>query len=161
MAEDDKLMATNGVPPERPGYSGYAVLDTEGSGPEAYSFYTYWAVLKKRRGTVFTVAFIITTLVTLVVFRMKPVYRATARMEVQAETPQVQTLNELNPSAGTDDAFLQTQVDLLQNNNLAWETIQQLGLAARYPGAQRCREGWASEHRRGSRSNSSKSDSGF
>jgi capsular exopolysaccharide synthesis family protein len=133
MAENDKLMPTNGVPPERPGYSGYAVLDAETSGPEAYSFYTYWAVLKKRRGTVFTVAFIITVLVTLVVFRTKPVYRATARMEVQAETPQLQTLNDLNPSASTDDAFLQTQVDLLQNNNLAWETIQQLGPAAVYP----------------------------
>jgi capsular exopolysaccharide synthesis family protein len=55
-------------------------------------------------------------------------------MEVQAETPQVQTLNELNPSAATDDAFLQTQVDLLQNNNLAWETIQKLGLAGGDPG---------------------------
>jgi capsular exopolysaccharide synthesis family protein len=133
MAEDDKLMPTNGVPPDRPGYPEYAVMDADASGPEAYSFYTYWEILKKRRGTVFTVAFIITILVTLVVFRMKPVYRATARMEVQAETPQVQTLNELNPSALTDDAFLQTQVDLLQNNNLAWETIQQLGLAAGNP----------------------------
>ena len=133
MAENDKLMPTNGVLPERPAYSGYPVLDAEAPGSDSYSFYTYWEILKKRRGTVFTVAFVITTLVTLVVFRMKPVYRATARMEVQAETPQVQTLNELNPSAATDAAFLQTQVDLLQNNNLAWETIQQLGLAAGYP----------------------------
>jgi len=129
MAENDKLIPTNGGPPERPGYPGYAVLDAEALGPEPYSFHTYWQILKKRRATLFTVAFITTLLVTLVVFRMKPVYRATARMEIQAETPQVQTLNELNPSAATDDAFLQTQVDLLQNNNLAWETIQKLGLA--------------------------------
>ena len=133
MAENDKLIPTNGGPPEHPGYSGYAVLDAEAPGPDAYSFYTYWEILKKRRGTVFTVAFVITTLVTLVVFRMKPVYRATASMEVQAETPQLQTLNELNPSVATDDAFLQTQVDLLRSNKLAWETIQQLGLAAGYP----------------------------
>ncbi|MGD0008622.1 MAG: polysaccharide biosynthesis tyrosine autokinase [Terriglobia bacterium] len=133
MAENDKLMPTNGVPPDRPAYSGYPVLDVEASRPDAYSFHTYWEILRKRRGTVFTVAFIITILVTLVVFRMKPVYRATARMEVQAETPQLQTLNELNPSAAADAAFLQTQVDLLQNNNLAWETIQQLGLAAGSP----------------------------
>jgi len=130
MAENDKLIPTNGGPPERPGYSGYPALDVEPSGPDAYSFHTYWEILRKRRGTVFTVAIMITILVTLAVFRMKPVYRATARMEVQAETPQLQTLNELNPSAATDAAFLQTQVDLLQNNNLAWETIQQLRLAA-------------------------------
>jgi capsular exopolysaccharide synthesis family protein len=133
MAEDDKLIPTSASSPDHPGYSGYAVLDVEPSGPEAYSFYTYWNILKKRRGIVFTVTFVATLLVTLAVFRMKPVYRATARMEVQAETPPVQTLNELNPSATTDDAFLQTQVDLLQNNNLAWETIQKLGLAGENP----------------------------
>ncbi len=133
MAENDKLMPTDGVLPDHPTYPVYPVSDLEPSGPDEYSFRTYWEILRKRRSTVFTVAFIITVLVTLVVFRMKPVYRATARMEVQAETPQLQTLNELNPSVATDAAFLQTQVDLLQNNNLAWETIQQLGLAAGNP----------------------------
>ncbi|MGO8736983.1 MAG: GumC family protein [Terriglobia bacterium] len=133
MAENDKLIPTNGGLPDRPTYPVYPVSSLEPSGGDAYSFRTYWEILRKRRGTVFAVAFIVTTLVTLVVFRMKPVYRATARMEVQAETPQLQTLNELGPSAATDAAFLQTQVDLLQNNNLAWVTIQQLGLAAAYP----------------------------
>ena len=76
------------------------------------------------------VALIITTLVTLVVFRMKPVYRATARMEIQAETSQLLTLNDINPGWYSDDVYLQTQVNLLQNNNLIWETIEQLGLAA-------------------------------
>jgi uncharacterized protein involved in exopolysaccharide biosynthesis len=142
MAENDKLMPTTGVPPDRLGYSGYPVADLEPSGPEAYSFRTYWEILRKRRGTVFMVPFIITVLVTAVVFRMKPVYRATARMEVQAETPQLQTLNELNPSAATDAAFLQTQVDLLQNNNLAWETIQQLGLPAGDPELRAAGKGW-------------------
>jgi capsular exopolysaccharide synthesis family protein len=142
MAENDKLIPTNGGPPERPGYSGYPALDVEPSGTDAYSFHTYWEILRKRRGTVFTVAFIITMLVTLAVFRMKPVYRATARMEVQAETPQLQTLNDLNPSAATDAAFLQTQVDLLQNNNLAWVTIQQLGLAAGYAELSAGWKGW-------------------
>ena len=132
MAENDKLMPTNGVLPGRPAYSAYPVLDAEASGPDAYSFHTYWEILRKRRGTVFTVPFITAILVTLVVFRMKPVYRATARLEVQAETPQLQTLNDLNLSAAADAAFLETQVDLLQNNNLAWETIQQLGLGAAY-----------------------------
>jgi len=130
MAENDKLVPTNGGYPDRQGYSGYPVLEAEASGPDAYSFHIYWETLRKRRATIFAGAFFVAVLVTLVVFRMKPVYRATARMEVQAETPQVQTLNELNPSAAADAAFLQTQVDLLQNNNLAWETIRQLGLAA-------------------------------
>ena len=129
MADNDKLVPVSAISPDRLGYSGYPVTDLEPSGPEAYSFQSYWEVLRKRRSTVFTVAFVATLLVTLVVYRMQPVYRATARMEVQAETPALQTLNELNPSAAADAAFLQTQVDLLQNNNLAWQTMQELGLA--------------------------------
>jgi capsular exopolysaccharide synthesis family protein len=133
MAENDKLIPTNGVPPDRLAYSGYPVSDLEPSGSDAYSFQAYWEILRKRRGTVFAVALLTTISVTIVVFRMKPVYRATARMEVQAETPPLQTLNELSLSAATDAAFLQTQVDLLQNNNLAWQTIQELGLAPGQP----------------------------
>ena len=100
MAENDKLVPVSAFSPDRLGYSGYPVTDLEPSGPEAYSFQSYWEILRKRRSTVFTVAFIATILVTVVVFRMKPVYRATARMEVQAETPALQTLNELNPECG-------------------------------------------------------------
>jgi capsular exopolysaccharide synthesis family protein len=136
MAEDDQLIRTTGVPPDRLGYyPGYPHSDLESSTSDAYSFHAYWEILRKRRSTVFTTALVVTTLVTLVVFRMKPVYRATARVEVQAETPAVQTLSELNSSAAADAPFLQTQVDLLQNNNLAWQTIQEMGLAAGSVGA--------------------------
>ena len=129
MAENDKLIRLSSAPPDRVGYSGYPVAEFEPSGSDAYCFHSYWEILKKRRSTVFTVTCVIALLVTIVVYRMNPVYRATARMEVQAETPALQTLNELNPSAAADAAFLQTQVDLLQNNNLAWQTMQELGLA--------------------------------
>jgi len=130
MAENDKLIPAPSASSDRLGYAGYPVADLEPSSSDAYSFRSYWETLRKRRSTVFTVAFVATLLVTIVVYRMRPVYRATARMEVQAETPALQTLNELNPSAAADAAYLQTQVDLLQNNNLAWQTMQELKLTA-------------------------------
>ena len=133
MTENDKLMPVKGASPGHLVYSGYPVSDLEPSGPEPYSFEAYWDLLRKRWVTVFAIALISTVLVTIVVFHMKPVYRATARMEVQAETPALQTLDELHPNTASDAAFLQTQVDLLQNNNLAWETIQELGLGTRLP----------------------------
>ena len=142
MAENDKIVPMAGVPLERPGYSGYPVAELEPAGADAYSFQSYWEILRKRRSTVFTLAFLITLLVTIVVYRMRPVYRATARMEVQAETPALQTLNELNPSATADAAFLQTQVDLLQNNNLAWQTMQELGLGVGSVGLEAGMEDW-------------------
>ena len=141
MDENDKLMPVKGSSPVRLAYSGYPVSDLEPSGPEPYSFEAYWDILRKRWGTVLAVALINTVLVTIVVFRMKPVYRATARMEVQTETPSLQTLDELHPNTASDAAFLQTQVDLLQNNNLAWETIQELGLATKLPELRAGQEG--------------------
>lgn len=132
MAENDKLIPVKGASPHHLVYSGYPVSDLE-PGPEPYSFEAYWDLLRKHWVTVFAIALINTVLVTIVVFRMKPVYRATARMEVQAETPALQTLDELHPNTASDAAFLQTQVDLLQNNNLAWATIQELGLGTRLP----------------------------
>jgi capsular exopolysaccharide synthesis family protein len=140
MTENDKLIPIDKVSPERLTYSGYPISEFEPSGPDAYSFGVYWEILRARWLTILAVVIISAALVTIIVFRMKPVYRATARMEVQAETPPVQTLNELNPSAATDGAFLQTQVDLLQNNNLAWETIEELGLATRLPELQTVRK---------------------
>ena len=70
----------------------------------------------------------LTTLVAIVSFKTQPVYEATARVEVEAETQQIQSLNDLYRSVPTDDAFLQTQVNVLKSENLAWRTIQQLGL---------------------------------
>jgi polysaccharide biosynthesis transport protein len=130
MTTDDyEVVPLNSGPAGRQSLQRSPAFDVVPSSSEAFSLGMYWEILRKRRVTVLAVTMIITSLVALVVFRMTPIYQATARMEVQAETPQLQTLNNLNPSAIADDEFLQTQVDLLQNNNLAWETAQQLGLA--------------------------------
>lgn len=88
----------------------------------------YWHILAKRRWTVLTVAIVLITLVGIVSFKMQPIYEATARLEVEAETPEIQSLNDLYRITPTDDAFLQTQVNVLQSDNLAWQTIQQTGL---------------------------------
>jgi capsular exopolysaccharide synthesis family protein len=59
---------------------------------------------------------------------MQPVYEATSRVEVEAATPEIQSLNDLFRSQPSDEAFLQTQVNVLKSENLAWRTVQQLGL---------------------------------
>ncbi len=92
------------------------------------SLAAYWHILLKRRWTIFTVAFVLTTVVAIVSFRMTPVYKATARVELEAETPLIQSLNELYQKADADDAFLQTQIQVLKSDNLAWRTIEELRL---------------------------------
>jgi capsular exopolysaccharide synthesis family protein len=128
-AQDNKPVPTNPGVPARQTQLRSPVFDMVAATSETVSLGAYWEILRKRRATILAATVITTGLVALVVFRMRPIYQATARMEVQAETPQLQTLNNLNQPSATDDAFLQTQVDLLQNNNLAWETAEQLKLA--------------------------------
>jgi capsular exopolysaccharide synthesis family protein len=51
------------------------------------------------------------------------------RVDVESETPLLQSLNDLFKTGDTDDAFLATQVSILQSDELAWDTVQKLGLS--------------------------------
>ena len=133
MAENDNLVPVGALPPERRAPGGYPAFDLD-SGLDRFTFHTYWEILRKRKVTIVTVAFLAIGVVTMGVLRMKPVYRATGRMEVRAEPPQLQTVSDLNSTPITDYTLLETQVELLQNNNLIWETVQGLG-PANNPGA--------------------------
>lgn len=89
---------------------------------------TYWHVLTKRRWTILVAACFLVAAVAVISFRMRPVYQAVARVEVEAEEPEIQSLNDLYRTTPSDDSFLQTQVNVLESDTLAWETIQQLNL---------------------------------
>ena len=102
--------------------------DTQMAGDDI-SLATYWNVLLKRRWTVVTATLVLTTLAVIASYRMTPIYRATARVEVEADTPLIQSLSDLYQKAEADDAFLQTQIQVLKSDNLAWRTIQELRLA--------------------------------
>jgi capsular exopolysaccharide synthesis family protein len=118
---------TRALPPRR---VASHLADVELERTDTYFYLrTYWHVLAKRRWTILTAALILVILVAIVSFKMQPVYKAVARVEVEAEPPEIQSLNDLYRSTPSDDAFLQTQVNVLESDTLAWQTIQQLGLA--------------------------------
>jgi capsular exopolysaccharide synthesis family protein len=107
------------------------VVNLGAEGSDTYSYIrAYRQILFKRMWTILAVAFVGATLAAIVSFKTRPVYEATARVEVEAETPQIQSLNDLyrGMPGETDDAFLQTQVNVLKSENLAWRSVQQLGL---------------------------------
>lgn len=84
----------------------------------------------RRIWTIITAVVIVLTVLTIYVFKATPIYQASARVEIDAETPQVQSVED--PYRGvpaTDDAFLKTQVRVIESDNLALQTIAQLGLA--------------------------------
>jgi succinoglycan biosynthesis transport protein ExoP len=100
-------------------------------GPEEnhyVSFTAAWNILLKRRATVITVVVIVITLTAIYSYRMQPVYKAQARLFVEADSAPIRSLNELSERGATDEEFVQTQIEVLKSDNLAWQAIEQLHL---------------------------------
>ncbi len=107
----------------------FSAVNLDAESTSAYSYLrAYKQILVKHRWTVLTVAFVLTTLVAIVSFKMQSVYEATGQVEVEAEASQIQSLNDLFRTIPSDNAFLETQVKVLESEHLAWQTIEQLGL---------------------------------
>ena len=89
-------------------------------------FRALWDLLVKHQWLILAVTVVLTTLVAFYSYKMQPVYEATSRVDVESETPLLQTLNDLFKTGDADDAFLATQVSILQSDELAWDTIQKI-----------------------------------
>lgn len=114
---------------ERPHKHTHNVSSVQPQEQGSYDYlYAYWKILAKRRWTLLTVVLIVTGLVAIYSYERKPVYRAAAEIEVDSETPNLQSVDNLYQTIPTDSVFLETQVDVLNSGNLAWQTIRQLKL---------------------------------
>ena len=105
-----------------------AVEASVASAQDYVSLATYWHTLLKRRWSIATVAIIVTTIVAIVSFKMQPVFKATARVQVESETPLIQSIEEMFQKGNADDTFVQTQIQVLKSESLAWRTIEELQL---------------------------------
>jgi succinoglycan biosynthesis transport protein ExoP len=102
-----------------------------GAGQDYMSIMALWDILLKRRWTVVTVMVVLSTLVAISTFRTKPVYKAVARVQVEAESPLIQSFSDLAQyQQNWDmDTFLQTQIEIIKSDALAWRTIEEMRLA--------------------------------
>ncbi|HWX56834.1 MAG TPA: polysaccharide biosynthesis tyrosine autokinase [Verrucomicrobiae bacterium] len=126
-SEDHQIVPFDAAAPEVWRPPSHATFSGEQDG--AGSLAAYWQVLLRRRWTVLAIVVVVTTLVAFSSFKTKPVYKSTARIEVEPDAPQVQMLNEVYQPMQADQDFLRTQIQILQTDNLAWRTIEQLGMA--------------------------------
>jgi len=100
----------------------------------------YLRILHKHRWMIIVVVAFMVAIVTVTSFRTQPVYEATTRLEINGETPDFTNLRDLFWTMPTDEEFLQTQVRILQSDELAMQTIRALrlherpGFAVRPPG---------------------------
>ena len=105
-----------------------AIESSFAGGGDSVSLGAYWHTLVKRRWTIATIALIVTTIVAIVSFKTKPIYKATARVQVDSETPMIQSIEAVFQKTTADDTYVQTQIQVLESETLAWRTIDELGL---------------------------------
>jgi succinoglycan biosynthesis transport protein ExoP len=107
-----------------------ATLDLEAQSSEPHiTFTAFWQIIVKRNTTIVVAMVLVLVLTGIYTFKMAPVYRATASMEVETDYPQLQSITSVYRQAPVDDSsFLTTQMQVLQSDNLAWTTMQQVGL---------------------------------
>jgi capsular exopolysaccharide synthesis family protein len=88
----------------------------------------YLRILRKHRWMILTVVVVMATVVTIVSFRMSPIFQASTRLEINGELPDMATLQSLFLTLPTDQEFLETQVRILQSEELAMQTVRAMRL---------------------------------
>jgi len=116
--------------PSRTDPRSFSVLDGDVSVDAFGQLRATWDILIKHQWVILATAVVLTALVAVYSFKIQPVYQATGRLDIEAELPLLQSLNELFRTGEADDSFLATEVSILQSDNLIWQTIQELGLGA-------------------------------
>ena len=99
--------------------------------PHEPHLYDYLLILRKHRWLILSFMLAVVTIVSIATFRMRPVYVATARIEIDRENANIL------PFPGADsydymvdsDNYIETQSQILTSETLALQTIRNNGLA--------------------------------
>ena len=94
----------------------------------------YLIILRKHQWLVVTFLLTVVTIVTIASLKMKPVFEAAARVEVDKESQNTLPFQQSDPYEELEDTenYLETQVHILQSETLALQTIRSMDLG-RYP----------------------------
>lgn len=133
MADDSKILPRN---PESNG--GVELLPSSARvpaidlSPREPHLYDYLLILRKHQWLILSFLLAVVTIVTVATFRMKPVYIASAKLEIDREN------TNILPFQGADsydymmdlDNYIETQSRVLTSETLALQTIRNAGLNA-------------------------------
>src|SRR5450432_2664880 len=100
--------------------------------PREPHLYDYLLILRKHQWLILSFMLIVVTIVSVATFRMRPVYVATAKLEIDREN------SNILPFQGTDsydymmdmENYIETQSRILTSETMALQTIRNSGLAA-------------------------------
>jgi len=90
----------------------------------------YLLVLRKHQWLITFFLLAVVSIVTIATFRMQPIYEATARVEVDRDTPNAFRFNDSDQGGAYEDLedYIVTQSKILQSETLAMQTVKSMGL---------------------------------
>ena len=99
--------------------------------PREPHLYDYLLILRKHQWLILTFLLTVVTIVSVATFRMKPVYVATAKIEIDKEATNILPFQGADPYEFEMDVdnYIETQSRILTSETLALATIRNLGLA--------------------------------
>ncbi len=111
--------------------------DSQSSYPPVYgddfvgnrkSFVEYLNVVTKRLPLILAMTIAVTAVTAFYMYRQPSVFQATTRMVIEPRKPKVQQRDAININLGNDPQYLNTQLQLLQNQELLRSAVVRLGL---------------------------------
>jgi capsular exopolysaccharide synthesis family protein len=96
---------------------------------ESFDFLEYWRTITKRKWSILGLALAITLLAALVVFSIRPVFRSTVTILIEAQKNKVVGIEEVYGGISANREYFQTQVEILKSRELAAKVSQKLKLA--------------------------------
>ena len=106
----------------------HEIFGYPGEDEEAVHLLDYWRVILIRRWTVMAVLATIVAFAAIYTFRQVPVYRATARIQIDRENPNILSFQDVYAIESVTDDALQTQFEILSSRSLARRVIEDLDL---------------------------------
>ena len=88
----------------------------------------YLRVMIKRRWTIITLFTVVFLTVAVHSFTTTPIYKATSRVVIEKENPNLVSITEVMAMDSTGTDYYQTQYKIIESRNVAREVIQKLDL---------------------------------
>ncbi len=133
MNDDTKIM------PREPGSDGAVDILSPSArvphfdlSPREPHLYDYLLILRKHQWLILSILLTVVTIVSIATFRMRPVYVATAKIEIDRENSNVLPFQGADPYdlMMEDENYIETQSKILTSETLALQTIRNSGLAS-------------------------------
>jgi len=97
--------------------------------PEAkLHFLDYWRIIRVRKTVILAVFLLVAITTTLVTFILPPTYASTARISVQKDATDIQSLGGAPTYSGFDPYWVQTEFEKIQSKVILYEVITNLDL---------------------------------